>query len=86
MIVDSGTAITELPETAYSALRTAFRSAMSAYCSRRRTTSVLIRCLAFSDFPDNDSQFRIIGSVNQRTFKVLYDSGRGNIGFRPGAC
>ena len=31
MIIDSGTVVTILPETAYSALRTAFRSAMSAY-------------------------------------------------------
>ncbi|PAN24552.1 hypothetical protein PAHAL_4G232600 [Panicum hallii] len=31
MIVDSGTVITELPHTAYAALRSAFRSAMSAY-------------------------------------------------------
>jgi len=31
MIIDSGTVITELPHTAYAALRSAFRSAMSAY-------------------------------------------------------
>ncbi|CAL5052609.1 unnamed protein product [Urochloa decumbens] len=31
LIIDSGTIITELPTTAYTALRTAFRSAMSAY-------------------------------------------------------
>jgi hypothetical protein len=31
MVIDSGTVITSLPATAYSALRSAFRSAMSAY-------------------------------------------------------
>jgi hypothetical protein len=31
MIIDSGTVITELPCTAYAALRSAFRSAMAAY-------------------------------------------------------
>ncbi|RLN13027.1 hypothetical protein C2845_PM09G12630 [Panicum miliaceum] len=31
MVIDSGTVVTELPNTAYSALRTAFRSAMTAY-------------------------------------------------------
>ncbi|XP_004966942.2 aspartyl protease family protein At5g10770 [Setaria italica] len=120
MIIDSGTVITGLPETAYSALRTAFRSAMSAYpllppkedldtCYNFTGFSnvtvptvsltfdgdvtidldapsgiLLDDCLAFVGAGSDDTG--IIGNVNQRTFEVLYDSGRGHVGFRPGAC
>jgi len=120
MIIDSGTVITELPDTAYSALRTAFRSAMSAYpllppsedldtCYNFTGVSnvtvptvsltfdggvtidldvpdgiLLEGCLAFVGGSSDDAG--IIGNVNQRTFEVLYVSGRGHVGFRPGAC
>ncbi|TVU11522.1 hypothetical protein EJB05_45113, partial [Eragrostis curvula] len=44
-------------------------------------------CLAFAgDIADNSPLFGVIGNVNQRTFEVLYDSTRGKVGFRPGAC
>jgi hypothetical protein len=123
MIIDSGTIITGLPDTAYSALRTAFRTAMSAYpllppnnddvldtCYNFTgianvtvptvaltfdggatidldvPSGVLIQdCLAFAGGA-SDGDVGIIGNVNQRTFEVLYDSGRGHVGFRPGAC
>ncbi|CAL5038236.1 unnamed protein product [Urochloa decumbens] len=122
MIIDSGTVVTGLPETAYSALRKAFRSAMSAYpllppnedqdldtCYNFTGLSnvtvptvsltfdggatidldvpngiLLEDCLAFVG--DGSDDTGIIGNVNQRTFEVLYDSGRGRVGFRPGAC
>ncbi|KAL6909705.1 hypothetical protein ACP4OV_001364 [Aristida adscensionis] len=42
-------------------------------------------CLAFAE-GSQDGGFGIIGNVNQRTFEVLYDSGKGHVGFRPGAC
>ncbi|PAN24551.1 hypothetical protein PAHAL_4G232500 [Panicum hallii] len=120
MIIDSGTVITGLPDTAYAALRTAFRSAMSAYpllppseyldtCynftgfSNKTVPTVSLTfdggvtidldnpsgillegCLAFVGGSSDDAG--IIGNVNQRTFEVLYDSGRGHVGFRPGAC
>ncbi|XP_062227765.1 aspartyl protease family protein At5g10770-like [Phragmites australis] len=121
MIIDSGTVVTGLPATAYSALRSAFRSAMSAYPLLPRNdgldtcynltglsnvtvpkvaltfsggatidldvpSGVLLEgCLAFVG-GSSDSQVGIIGNVNQRTFEVLYDSGKGKVGFRPGAC
>ncbi|KAJ1259125.1 hypothetical protein BS78_10G129600 [Paspalum vaginatum] len=121
MIIDSGTVVTGLPGTAYSALRTAFRSAMSAYpllppneeldtCYNFTGFSnvtvptvsltfdggatidldvpsgiLLEDCLAFVG-GSSDREVGIIGNVNQRTFEVLYDSGRGHVGFRPGAC
>ncbi|KAK3129056.1 hypothetical protein QOZ80_6BG0470880 [Eleusine coracana subsp. coracana] len=123
MIIDSGTVITGLQPTAYSALRSAFRSAMSAYpllppnqdleldtCYNFTGHSnvtvpkvsltfsggatidldvpsgVLLQdCLAFTG-GTYDNSIGIIGNVNQRTFEVLFDTGRGNVGFRPGAC
>jgi hypothetical protein len=42
-------------------------------------------CLAFAATSD-DSSLGIIGNVQQRTFEVLYDVGRGAVGFRAGAC
>ncbi|KAL5199971.1 hypothetical protein ABZP36_021174 [Zizania latifolia] len=33
-----------------------------------------------------DGSTGVLGSLNQRTFEVLYDAGRGIIGFRSGAC
>ncbi|KQK18490.1 aspartyl protease family protein At5g10770 isoform X2 [Brachypodium distachyon] len=41
-------------------------------------------CLAFADA--GDGSFGIIGNVNTRTIEVLYDSGKGHLGFRAGAC
>jgi len=42
-------------------------------------------CLAFQESgPDN--QPGILGTVNQRTLEVLYDAGRGRVGFRAAAC
>nr|CAB3470401.1 unnamed protein product [Digitaria exilis] len=120
MIIDSGTVITGLPQTAYEALRTAFRSAMSKYpllppkddldtcydftgLSNVTVPTVSLTfdggamvdldvpsgilledCLAFAG--DGADDTGIIGNVNQRTFEVLYDSARGHVGFRPGAC
>ncbi|XP_021305487.1 aspartyl protease family protein At5g10770 [Sorghum bicolor] len=123
MIIDSGTIVTGLPETAYSALRTAFRSAMSAYpllppnddedldtCyDFTGNTNVTVPTVALTfeggvtidlDVPSgvlldgclafvagaSDGDTGIIGNVNQRTFEVLYDSARGHVGFRAGAC
>nr|CAB3470404.1 unnamed protein product [Digitaria exilis] len=115
MLVDSGTVATELPATAYSALRTAFRSAMSAYpllppndelgvdtCYNFTGFSnvtvptvsltfdggatidldvpngVLVEdCLVFQESGPPDDVPGILGSVNQRTFEVLYDVGHG---------
>ena len=42
-------------------------------------------CLAFQESGPDDG-LGIIGNVNQRTLEVLYDAGRGNVGFRAGAC
>ncbi|KAL6596631.1 hypothetical protein ACP70R_047274 [Stipagrostis hirtigluma subsp. patula] len=122
MIIDSGTVITALPATAYSALRSAFRSAMSEYPLLPPTDDGLDTCYNFTglsnvtvpkvaltfsggatidlDVPsgvllegclafvgdDTDKRTGIIGNVNQRKFEVLYDSGKGNVGFRAGAC
>ncbi|KAL6596632.1 hypothetical protein ACP70R_047275 [Stipagrostis hirtigluma subsp. patula] len=123
MIIDSGTVITGLPGKAYSALRSAFRSAMSEYPLLPPTddgldtcynftgfsnvtvpkvaltfsggatidldvpSGVLLEgCLAFVGGDDTDNLIGVIGNVNQRTFEVLYDSGKGNVGFRAGAC
>ncbi|KAL6633652.1 hypothetical protein ACP70R_026323 [Stipagrostis hirtigluma subsp. patula] len=118
-IMDSGTIITRLPPTAYSALSSAFKAAMqypSAPSSGLLDTCfdfggqssvsipdvslvfsggavvdldpngiILDSCLAFAPNGD-DSSFGIIGNVQQRTFEVLYDVGRGAVGFRAGAC
>ncbi|GJM99938.1 hypothetical protein PR202_ga17081 [Eleusine coracana subsp. coracana] len=122
MIIDSGTIITGLPATAYSALRSEFRNAMSAYPLLPPTNNGLDTCYNFAghsnvtvpkvsltfnggatidlDVPsgvliddclafvggNSDNTIGIIGNVNQRTFEVLYDTGRGNVGFRSGAC
>nr|CAB3470405.1 unnamed protein product [Digitaria exilis] len=42
-------------------------------------------CLAFQESGPDDG-LGIIGNVNQRTLEVLYDVGRGKVGFRAGAC
>nr|CAB3467909.1 unnamed protein product [Digitaria exilis] len=42
-------------------------------------------CLAFQESGPDDG-LGIIGNVNQRTLEVLYDAGRGKVGFRAGAC
>ncbi|XP_037465262.1 aspartyl protease family protein At5g10770-like [Triticum dicoccoides] len=42
-------------------------------------------CLAFRG-ESSDGSSGIIGNVNQRTLELLYDSGRGSVGFRSGAC
>ncbi|PUZ61116.1 hypothetical protein GQ55_4G247900 [Panicum hallii var. hallii] len=42
-------------------------------------------CLAFHE-SGPDVGLGIIGNVNQRTLEVLYDAGRGKVGFRSGAC
>ncbi|XP_040380733.1 aspartyl protease AED1-like [Oryza brachyantha] len=123
MIIDSGTVITALPATAYAALRSAFRSAMSEYrllppsdggldtcydftghsnvtvprvslafagsatVELAVPSGVLVDgCLAFAGTGTTDGAIGIIGNVNQRTFEVLYDSGKGTVGFRAGAC
>ncbi|KAJ1280796.1 hypothetical protein BS78_04G260300 [Paspalum vaginatum] len=119
-IMDSGTVITRLPATAYSALSSAFKAGMKQYppappsgildtCfdfSGQSSISlptvalvfsggavvnldpngiILDSCLAFAGNSD-DSSLGIIGNVQQRTFEVLYDVGRGAVGFRAGAC
>ncbi|GJM99936.1 hypothetical protein PR202_ga17079 [Eleusine coracana subsp. coracana] len=38
-------------------------------------------CLAFDGDSSDNVLFGVLGNVNQRTFEVLYDSGRGNIGY-----
>nr|TKW02317.1 hypothetical protein SEVIR_8G236300v2 [Setaria viridis] len=45
-------------------------------------------CLAFAPSDDSGASSvpGIIGNVQQRTFEVLHDVGRGTIGFRAGAC
>ncbi|KAL6596633.1 hypothetical protein ACP70R_047276 [Stipagrostis hirtigluma subsp. patula] len=123
MVMDSGSLITELPGKAYSALRSAFRSAMSEYPLLPPTDDGLDTCYNFTglsnvtvpkvaltfsggatidlDVPSgvlldgclafvggNDTEHRpgVIGTVNQRTFEVLYDPGKGHVGFRAGAC
>ncbi|CAO2163846.1 unnamed protein product [Urochloa humidicola] len=43
-------------------------------------------CLAFAPSDSGASSVSIIGNVQQRTFEVLYDVGRGNVGLRAGAC
>ncbi|WVZ73882.1 hypothetical protein U9M48_022139 [Paspalum notatum var. saurae] len=119
-IMDSGTVITRLPATAYSALSSAFKAGMKQYppapasgildtCfdfSGQSSISlptvalvfsggavvnldangiILDSCLAFAGNGD-DSSLGIIGNVQQRTFEVLYDVGRGAVGFKAGAC
>ncbi|CAD6339485.1 unnamed protein product [Miscanthus lutarioriparius] len=42
-------------------------------------------CLAFRESGPDD-QAGILGNVNQRTLEVLYDVGRGRVGFRAAAC
>ncbi|KAJ1259127.1 hypothetical protein BS78_10G129800 [Paspalum vaginatum] len=120
MILDSGTVVTQLQHTAYTALQAAFRKAMAAYpllpngdldtCYNFTGYSnvtvpkvaltfsggttidldvpngVLLQdCLAFQESGPDD-QPGIIGNVNQRTLEVLYDAGRGRVGFRADAC
>ncbi|GKV03108.1 hypothetical protein SLEP1_g15471 [Rubroshorea leprosula] len=48
-IIDSGTVITRLPPTAYSALKTAFRQAMSQY-PMTQALSILDTCYDFSNY------------------------------------
>ncbi|OEL12538.1 Aspartyl protease family protein [Dichanthelium oligosanthes] len=119
-VMDSGTVITRLPPTAYSALSSAFKAGMHQYPSAPPSglldtcfdfsgqssisipTVALVfsggavvdlagdgiilgSCLAFAANSD-DSSLGIIGNVQQRTFEVLYDVGRGAVGFRAGAC
>uniref|UniRef100_A0A0E0LAV6 Peptidase A1 domain-containing protein n=1 Tax=Oryza punctata TaxID=4537 RepID=A0A0E0LAV6_ORYPU len=122
MVIDSGTVITGLPATAYAALRSAFRSAMSEYRLLPPSNGVLDTCYDFTGHTNvtvpkvaltfsggatidlavpagvlvdgclafagagTDNTIGIIGNVNQRTFEVLYDSGKGIVGFRAGAC
>ncbi|XP_068314400.1 aspartyl protease family protein At5g10770-like [Pyrus communis] len=47
-IIDSGTVITRLPATAYTALRNAFREAMKRYPTARSISSLLDTCYDFS--------------------------------------
>ncbi|KAK1295624.1 Protein ASPARTIC PROTEASE IN GUARD CELL 1 [Acorus calamus] len=47
-IIDSGTVITRLPSSAYAALRSAFRSGMSAYNSTTPSSSLLDTCYDFT--------------------------------------
>ncbi|KAK1296124.1 Protein ASPARTIC PROTEASE IN GUARD CELL 1 [Acorus calamus] len=47
-IIDSGTVITRLPSSAYTALRSAFKRGMSAYKSTPSETSLLDTCYDFS--------------------------------------
>lgn len=119
-VMDSGTVITRLPPTAYSALSSAFKAGMKQYppaqpsgildtcfdfsgqssvsipsvalvfsggavVSLDASGIILSNCLAFAANSD-DSSLGIIGNVQQRTFEVLYDVGRGVVGFRAGAC
>ncbi|KAG0538550.1 hypothetical protein BDA96_03G245900 [Sorghum bicolor] len=42
-------------------------------------------CLAFQESGPDD-QPGILGNVNQRTLEVLYDAGRGRVGFRAAVC
>ena len=120
MIIDSGTVVTQLQHTAYSALKVVFRRAMAAYplvpngeldtCYNfTGYSSVTVPrvaltfsggatidldvpngilsddCLAFRESGPDD-QAGILGNVNQRTMEVLYDVGRGRVGFRAAAC
>ncbi|KAL6912222.1 hypothetical protein ACP4OV_001027 [Aristida adscensionis] len=120
-IMDSGTIITRLPPTAYSALSSAFKAAMAGKYPAAQPSGILDTCfdfggqssvsipsvalvfsggavvdldgsgiildscLAFAPNGD-DGSLGIIGNVQQRTFEVLYDVGRGAVGFRSGAC
>ncbi|RCV30430.1 hypothetical protein SETIT_6G093900v2 [Setaria italica] len=49
---------------------------------------MIFDCLAFAPSDDGGASSvpSIIGNVQQRTFEVLHDVGRGTIGFRAGAC
>ncbi|XP_009359069.1 aspartyl protease family protein At5g10770 [Pyrus x bretschneideri] len=49
-IIDSGTVITRLPATAYTALRDAFREAMKRYPTAKPISSLLDTCYDFSGF------------------------------------
>ncbi|CAN6721316.1 unnamed protein product [Malus baccata var. baccata] len=49
-IIDSGTVITHLPATAYTALRDAFREAMKRYPTAKSISSLLDTCYDFSGF------------------------------------
>ncbi|CAN6582803.1 unnamed protein product [Malus baccata var. baccata] len=49
-IIDSGTVITRLPATAYTALRDAFREAMKRYPTAKSISSLLDTCYDFSGF------------------------------------
>ncbi|KAI5354076.1 hypothetical protein L3X38_006971 [Prunus dulcis] len=124
-IIDSGTLITRLPRTAYSALKAAFRQRMKSYpltqavaildtcynLSSFKTvsypkisfvfdgrltqeldaTGILFGvsadqvCLAFAGNKD-DSEVGIIGNVQQRRLKVVYDVAGGKVGFAPAGC
>ncbi|KAL6909708.1 hypothetical protein ACP4OV_001367 [Aristida adscensionis] len=121
MVIDSISEITALPPTAYTALRKAFRSAMSTYPLLPPDENCMDPCYNFSGFSNvtvptvslsfsggatididpsgvllegclafaegsQDGGFGIIGTVTQRSFEVLYDSGKGHVGFKPGAC
>uniref|UniRef100_A0A2N9F3J4 Peptidase A1 domain-containing protein n=1 Tax=Fagus sylvatica TaxID=28930 RepID=A0A2N9F3J4_FAGSY len=95
-IIDSGTVITRLPPTAYSALKTAFRQAMKNYplttplslldtCYDLTKYDTVTVCLAFAANSDDDS-VAIFGNVQQRGLEVVYDLAGGKIGFGPPSC
>ncbi|KAI3751517.1 hypothetical protein L2E82_22605 [Cichorium intybus] len=52
MIIDSGTVITRLPPTAYSALRKAFRAEMTQYPLTKSASSLLDTCYDLSKYSD----------------------------------
>ncbi|KAJ8775425.1 hypothetical protein K2173_023190 [Erythroxylum novogranatense] len=122
-IIDSGTVITRLPPDAYSALRSAFRKAMSKYPTAP-ALSILDTCYDFSNYNavtvpkisflfsgevevditgilyankpsqvclafagnSDSTDVAIFGNVQQKTLEVVYDGGRGRVGFASGGC
>ncbi|XP_020680302.1 aspartyl protease family protein At5g10770-like [Dendrobium catenatum] len=81
-MLDSGTAFSYLPPTAYSALRM-----MTNLHSTGRIFhfSESQACLPFVENED-DSEVVIIGNMQHLTFNVVYDVGNSQIGFGPNGC
>ncbi|XP_058112052.1 uncharacterized protein LOC131255376 [Magnolia sinica] len=82
-VIDSGTVITRLPPSAYSALRSAFRTAMSKYPSAP-ALSILDTCFNFSGYnsisvPKIALQFRGGAKVNVDFSGILFRSSTSQI-------
>ncbi|KAK3419148.1 hypothetical protein EUGRSUZ_H04874 [Eucalyptus grandis] len=81
-IIDSGTVITRLPPMVYNAMRTAFQREMAGY-DMAKSFNIFDTCY---DLHNNNTNIVIYGNMRQKTFEVIYDDARGQLGFAPSGC